>query len=93
MANIPVNFGGVILTAGNSITGSFSGMQSLGTGSINNPTGSNITAFKFALRFDSNRNIVEGTAGSITLPAGVSIPLTITSASLSAGSAPILFFT
>ena len=42
MANIPVNFGGVILLAGTSVTGSFAGMISLGTGSLNNPTGSTI---------------------------------------------------
>ena len=47
MANIPVNFGGVILTAGQSVTGSFAGMISLGTGSLNSPTGSTISAFKY----------------------------------------------
>ncbi len=47
MANIPVNFGGIILTAGQSITGSFAGIQSLGTGSANSPTGSTISAIKY----------------------------------------------
>ena len=46
MANIPVNFGGVILTATQSTTGSFAGIQSLGSGSMNgntNITGSTVT--------------------------------------------------
>jgi len=92
MANIPVNFGGALLTAGNSITGSFSGIQSLGTGSINNPTGSLITAFKYGVDRGATNNIIEATGVSFTLPAGVFLPLTITSASLGAGSAPVIFY-
>jgi hypothetical protein len=93
MANVPVNFGGTIVTAGNSISGSFSGMQSLGTGSITNPTGSLITAFKYGIDRTSTYGIVEATGVSFTIPAGVFIPLTVTSASLGAGSAPVIFYT
>ena len=93
MANIPVNFGGVILTAGNSVTGSFAGIQSLGTGSINTPTGSTLSAFKYGTSLGADGAIIEGTGPSITIPAGVTIPLFITSASLAAGSAPVILFT
>jgi len=92
MANVPVNFGGLILTAGNSISGSFSGIQSLGTGSANTPTGSVITAFKYGVDRDSTNGIIEATGPSFTLPAGVFLRLTITSASLAAGSAPVVFY-
>ena len=92
MANIPVNFGGVVVTAGNSITGSFAGMQSLGTGSVNTPTGSLITAFKYDNGRDSNNFIIETTGTSFTLPAGAFLRLSITSASLGAGRAPVFFF-
>ena len=93
MANIPVNFGGVLLTAGNSVTGSFAGIISLGTGSINTPTGSAISAFKYGNGLLSNQAIVETTGGSFTLPAGASFPLFITSCSLAAGSAPVFLYT
>lgn len=93
MANIPVNFGGVILTAGNSATGSFAGIQSLGTGSISAPTGSLVSAFKYGVSLTANGSVVEGTGTSITIPAGATIPLFITSCSLAAGSAPVILFT
>jgi hypothetical protein len=93
MANIPVNFGGVILTAGQSTTGSFAGIQSLGTGSINSPTGSIITAFKYGTGINANGAVIEATGPSFTLPAGETINLFITSASLGALSAPVILYT
>ena len=93
MANIPVNFGGIILTAGNSITGSFAGIISLGTGSATAPTGSTITAFKYGNGLQSNQAIIEATGASFTIPAGTTIPLFITSCSLAAGSAPVILYT
>lgn len=93
MANIPINFGGVILTAGQSATGSFGGIQSLGTGSINDPTGSLITAFKYGGGLNNNGFPIEAIGGSFTLPAGLSIPLYITSCSLGALSAPVILYT
>ena len=93
MANIPVNFGGVILTAGNSITGSFAGITSLGTGSVNAPTGSTISAFKYGNGLNSNQSPIETTGVSFTIPAGATIPLYITSCSLAAGSAPVILYT
>ena len=93
MANIPVNFGGVILTAGQSITGSFAGIQSLGTGSASTPTGSTILAIKYGNGLLANQAITETTGVSFTLPAGASVPLFITSCSLAAGSAPVFLYT
>jgi len=93
MANIPVNFGGVILTAGQSATGSFAGIQSLGTGSINNVTGSLIVAFKYGAGLNADGSVIEATGPSFTLPAGHTIGLFITSASLGALSAPAILYT
>ena len=78
MANIPVNFGGYILTAGNSLTGSYAGALVLG----GNGSGS-FTALK-----DAGGNNL----GAFGVPNGTSIPLYITSASLAAGSSPVLFY-
>ena len=93
MANIPVNFGGVLLTAGQSATGSFAGIISLGTGSASTPTGSVISAFKYGNGIQSNQAIIEATGVSFTIPAGSTIPLFITSCSLAAGSAPVILYT
>jgi hypothetical protein len=93
MANIPVNFGGVILTAGNSVTGSFAGMISLGTGSLNSPTGSTISAFKYGVGLQADQAIIQLIGPSFTIPAGSTVPLMITSCSLAAGSAPVLLYT
>lgn len=93
MANIPINFGGVILTAGNSVTGSFAGIISLGTGSINTPTGSTISAFKYGNGLQANQAIIEATGPSFTIPSGATVPLFITSCSLAAGSAPVFLYT
>lgn len=93
MANIPVNFGGVILTAGQSTTGSFAGIQSLGTGSVNAPTGSQISAFKYGNGLNLNGSTIEATGPSFTLPAGMTLNLFITSCSLAAGSAPVILYT
>ena len=93
MANIPVNFGGVLLTAEQSATGSFAGIISLGTGSAASPNGSTISAFKYGNGLGSNQAIQEATGTSFTLPAGASVPLFITSCSLAAGSAPVFLYT
>ena len=93
MANIPINFGGVLLTAGQSATGSFAGIISLGTGSFNSPTGSTISAFKYGNGLQANQAIIESTGVSFTIPAGATVPLFITSCSLAAGSAPVILYT
>jgi len=93
MANIPVNFGGVILTAGQSATGSFAGIQSLGTGSVNTPTGSLITSFKYGAGLNASGTVIEATGPSFTLPAGQTIDLFMTSCSLGTLSAPVILYT
>mgnify|MGYP003349220812 FL=1 len=93
MANIPANFGGYILTAGNSVTGSFAGIQSLGTGSATAPTGSVISAFRYGNGIAADGSVVDIAGVAFTIPAGVSVPLFITSCSLAAGSAPVILYT
>ena len=93
MANIPVNFGGVILTAGQSITGSFAGIQCLGTGSSTAISGSVITALKYGAALGPNQSIIEATVPSFTMNVGDNIPLFITSCSLAANSAPVILYT
>ena len=92
MANIPSNIGGVFLTAGSSVTGSFSGMMSLGLGSPTAITGSLISGFKFASAV-TNTGIIEASGGICTIPPGVMVPLLITSCSLASNSAPLFLFT
>jgi hypothetical protein len=93
MANIPVNFGGVILTAGKSATGSFAGIQSLGTGSVNAISGSLITSFRYGAGLNPNGTVIQATGPSFTLPAGQTINLFITSCSLDTTSAPVILYT
>ena len=92
MANIPVNFGGTILTAGQSATGSFAGVMSLGIGPASLITGS-IVSVKYGTGFSANGLMIEATAPtSFTIPAGLMIPLFITSCSVAAGSAPVILY-
>ena len=93
MANIPVNFGGLIITASQSATGSFAGIMSLGTGSVQTISGSVISAFKYGGGLSNSGAIIEATGVSFTLPAGMTVPLFITSCSLAAGSAPVILYT
>jgi len=93
MANIPVNALGVVTTTSVSATGSFAGIQSLGTGSASAITGSILSAFKYGTALSANGSIIESVGPSITIPAGTTINLFVTSASLAAGSAPVVLFT
>ena len=92
MANLPVNFNGVIVTAGNSTTGSFSGIMSLGTGSAQAISGSVVTALKYYNGYSAGGSLTEGSIGSFTLPAGITLPLAITSCSIGANSAPVILY-
>jgi len=94
MANIPVNFGGIILTAGQSTTGSFAGIMSLGTGSVQAISGSTISAMKYGAGLTATGTVIQATSpSSFTIPAGLMIPIFITSCSLSAESAPVILYT
>ena len=80
MINIPVNTNAVIVQAGSSITGSFAGALVLGGGVSGSGS---FTGLK-----DANGNSL----GAFGIPNGTSLPLYITSASLAAGSSPVLFY-
>ena len=75
-----------IVRQGQSITGSFNRIQTLASGSASTVSG-HILALK-----DGNGNLLT-TGGALFLPPGAVIELLVTSASLDATSAPIMFFT
>ena len=99
--NIPVNIGGTFLTAGNSATGSFGGLLSLGTGSLGSLTGSQISALKYINGYTTinpgpNSQTIPAEATISTpflLSPGNKLELLITSCSLSANSAPVFLYT
>ena len=74
-----------IVRQGQSITGSFNRIQTLASGSA-----SNVSGHIIALR-DGNGNLLT-TSGPLFLPPGSVVELLITSASLDATSAPVMFF-
>jgi hypothetical protein len=79
MANIPVNFGGVILTANQSSSGNFAGIMCLGTGSVTNAAGSVISYLGYG-----NGLLSDGSANTAYMPATTTTTasVVITSASL-----------
>ena len=80
----------VLLRQGQSITGSFNRIQCFASGSASTANG-HISALK-----DGNGNAFSlgtTTATGLFLPPGTVMDLVITSASLDATSAPIMFFT
>jgi hypothetical protein len=94
--NIPVNTGGILLTAGGSATGSFGGMLALAGG----PSAS-IAGLKYINGYTvSNPGSInpgylpfESTMSSFGLAAGSKLELLITSCSLAAGSSPVILYT
>ena len=87
MANIPVNQSAQLIIAGQSITGSFSGF--LGTAAVDG-TGTNQTVHFLGLKDGTGANLISGS--ELFIPAGVFVPLMITSASLHSTSGAVLFF-
>jgi hypothetical protein len=84
----------VLVLQGQSITGSFNKLQVLASGSFGPTTGSAFAPGHISALKDGNGNTIPFTSGSaIYLPAGTIMNLMITSASLDATSAPIMFFT
>ena len=73
MANIPVNSTGIVLSGSGAITGSFGGF-----------TVAQAVTFT-GLRDFSNSNLATG-VNTLTFGTGVTVPLYITSASISAGA-------
>lgn len=72
MANLPSNFTALSISGSSSATGSFAGFTTLTAGSF---TG---------LKDGSGNNLVSSSS-SIAFSAGVTVPLSITSASISSG--------
>ena len=94
MANIPVNFGGVILSGGQSATGSFAGLTVFGTEALELSTmrGAEIT-IKYGTGIDASGQVIQSPSFTTIVPPGATIPLFITSCSLSGTSAPVILYT
>ena len=91
MANIPVNFGGIVLTAGQSATGSFAGFQVLGTGAVEGIEGAEIT-FRYAVGLNADGSIINSTSFGAIVPAGVKFEIYITQMEVTSG-APVILYT
>jgi len=87
MANIPVNPTAVSLRQGQSITGSFAGFVGC-SNTVN-------TYIHFTGLKDANgvELVVSGSPAALYFKEGVVIPMFVTSASLDASSANVVFFT
>jgi hypothetical protein len=79
MANIPVNFGGTLLTAGQTTVGSYGGLISLGTGSSVTPTGSTINYLEYIVGVANDGTAIKGFSPTTLISTA---SLTISSASL-----------
>jgi len=97
--NVPINTGGVFLTAGNATTGSFGGMLVLAGG-----LSASISGLKYVNGYTvvpdgkgyNNYPSAEGSVPAPLLPLGVAngskLELMITSCSLAAGSSPVFLY-
>jgi len=93
--NVPVNTGGVFLSAGQSATGSFGGMLVLAGG----PSAS-ITGLKYINGYSvvnpgtsyTSYPPAEAITGSFGITNGSKLELLITSCSLGAGSSPVVLY-
>jgi hypothetical protein len=91
--NIPVNTGGVLVTQGNSVTGSFGGMLALSTGSVTSNSGSQITGLKYINGINAAGYPTEATLSTVfNLTPGTKLELAITSCSLATSSAPVFLY-
>ena len=89
MANIPVNVTAILIKQGESITGSFAGFTVLPNSSTT-PQGQ--VAHFTGLR-DGNGGSLMQSGSNLFFTAGQTYPLFVTSASLDASSANVLFYT
>lgn len=87
MANIPSNSTAVTLMGGQSITGSFAGF----VGCQNGTTA--YIHFKGLKDANGNQLVTSGSSPSLYMKEGIVYPLVVTSASLDATSANVVFFT
>jgi len=93
MANIPVNFGGIVVTQGLFATGSFAGLTVFGGESIlmSDMGGSQIT-FKYGTGINAAGQVIESNIISTILYPGTTLPLYITFCSVVDG-APVILYT
>ena len=77
MANIPSNDVAAVVSGSGSVTGSFNGFTVA-------------QAVTFTGLKDANNTVLANASSTLTFPTGVTIPLTVTSASISAGA--VLFY-
>lgn len=93
--NVPVNTGGVFVTAGSSVTGSFGGMLAL------SGSGAQVTGMKYINGYTvvpdgkgfNNYLSAESTISTaFGVAAGSKLELLITSCSLAAGGSPAFFY-
>ena len=89
MANIPSNPTAVLLAQGQSITGSFAGFSVL----PNSPTAPQGQVAHFNGLRDGNGASLLRSGSSLFFTAGQTYPIFVTSASLDATSANVLFYT
>ena len=89
MANIPANPTAVLLAQGQSITGSFAGFSVL----PNSPTTPQGQVAHFNGLRDGNGASLLRSGSSLFFTAGQTYPIFVTSASLDATSANVLFYT
>jgi hypothetical protein len=84
----------VVLTSGQSVTGSFNKFQVMASGSVVTAGGSAFAVGHIKALRDGNNDLISFSSGSgLFLPPGTVVELMITSASLDTTSAPIMFFT
>jgi hypothetical protein len=81
-----------IVRQGQSITGSFNRFQVIASGSVVTAGGSAFAVGHISALKDGNGSLLT-TSGPLFLSPGTVVELLITSASLDASSAPIMFFT
>jgi len=92
--NIPINTGGVFVSASSTVIGSFGGMLVLAGGST-----ASISSLKYISGytvsnpgFNPTYSIAEATLSNFSIANGTKLELAITTCSLAAGSSPVLLY-
>ena len=87
MANIPSNSSAVLLIQGQSLTGSFSGFT------VCTSIGNSYAVFTGLKDANGTQLAVSGSPATLRFIEGQNYPISVTSASLAAASANVLFYT
>jgi len=86
MANIPANTTAILLTQGQSLTGSFSGFT------VCTSIGSSYAVFTGLKDANGTQLAISGSPATLRFLEGQNYPISVTSASLAATSANVLFY-